>query len=239
MPAFAESTFIKQPGNDSYWYIEMAPFTIGFIFVYSVTIIQASVMKPVGVIGPSMISCLYPFFCRYFWIPHWKHLVSGLSQTQLSLNNHTQICYRKYTCIVFLWLVMVGWPTYNVCLRKRWKSDIYTLSDSLLCSNNCCGCLCNGGFFRDSICRGRKKSRITSGLNLLLTISTANFICVAISQSFEFLFPKEITSLDPAEIYATSKIRSPKESDTSFESNWTKEYANSEVALLFLLLIDI
>ena len=45
--------------------------------------------------------------------------------------------------------------------------------------------------------------------------------------------------MDPAEIYATSKIRSPKESDTSFESNRTKEYANSEVALFFLLLIDI
>ena len=56
----------------------MAPFTIGSIFVYSVTIIQASVMKPVGVIGPSVISCLYPCFRRYFWIPHWKHPVSGL-----------------------------------------------------------------------------------------------------------------------------------------------------------------
>ena len=85
----------------------------------------------------------------------------------------------------------------------------------------------------------KKKKGITSGLNLLLTINIADFICVAISQSFEFLFPKEITSLDPVEIYATSKIRSPKESDTSFESNRTKEYANSEVALFFLLLIDI
>ena len=85
----------------------------------------------------------------------------------------------------------------------------------------------------------KKKKGITSGLNLLLTISIADFFCVAISQSFEFFFPKEITSLDPVEIYATSKIRSPKESDTSFESNRTKEYANSEVALFFLLLIDI
>ena len=71
----------------------------------------------------------------------------------------------------------------------------------------------------------RKKKGIISGLSLLLTTSIADFICVAISQSFEFLFPKEITSLDPAEIHVTSKIRSPKESDTSFESNRTKEYA--------------
>ena len=67
-----------------------------------------------------------------------------------------------------------------------------------------------------------KKKGITSGLNLLLTISIADFMCVAISQSFEFLFQKEITSLDPAERYITNKIRSPKNSDTSFESNRTK-----------------
>ncbi|OEU09218.1 hypothetical protein FRACYDRAFT_248552 [Fragilariopsis cylindrus CCMP1102] len=126
--------------------------------------VQASVMKPVGVIEPSMISCLYPFFRRYFWIPHWKH-------------------------------PLLPWP--------------------------------------------KEKKGIASGLDLPLTIGIAAFICDAISQSFEFLFPKEITSLDPAETYVTSKIRSPKESDTSFESNRTKEYANSEVALPFLVLIDI
>ena len=68
----------------------------------------------------------------------------------------------------------------------------------------------------------KEKKGIASGLNFLLTLSIANFISVARSQSFEFLFPKEITSLDPAEIYATSKIRSPKESDTSFESKSDK-----------------
>jgi hypothetical protein len=75
----------------------------------------------------------------------------------------------------------------------------------------------------------------TSGLNLFLTIGIADFICVVLSQSFEFWFPKESTSLDPTEIYATSEIWFPKEDDTtSLESNnRTEEYANSEMGLFF------
>jgi hypothetical protein len=85
----------------------------------------------------------------------------------------------------------------------------------------------------------KEQKGITSGLNLFLTIGIADFICVAICQLFEFLFPKESTSLDPAEIYATSEIWFPKENDTSLESNRTEEYDNSEMGLFFLLLLGI
>jgi hypothetical protein len=81
----------------------------------------------------------------------------------------------------------------------------------------------------------KEQKGVISGLNLLLTIGIADFIYVAISQSFEFLFPKESSGLDPAEIYATSEIWFPKEDDTtSLESNnRTEEYANSEMGLFF------
>ena len=139
----------------------MSPFTIGFIFVYSVTIVQASVIKNqwewldrpwfhasihsfVVIFGYLIGNILYPVLA--------KHSCRLTTTYRSAIGNIPASFFYGW-----LWLVdrrityayendgsqisiLYQIPCYAAIIAAGWS-------------------LCNGGFFRDSICRGQKKRR--------------------------------------------------------------------------------
>ena len=64
-------------------------------------------MKPLGLIGPSVISC-ESIPRRYFWIPRWKHSVSGLAKHNYRLTTTQKFAIGNlFAAFVFGWLWFV------------------------------------------------------------------------------------------------------------------------------------
>ena len=194
----------------------VVPFTMAYVSTFSVTVVQGSAMKPVGLIDASVMQVFNPIFVLIFGCLVGNLLYPSLAKHDIKIKTTSKFAIGTLCGALFFgysWLI-------DFFMKAAYENDesqisiMYQIPAYMFIAVGEVFAVTASYEVAFAIAPKEQKS-LCSGINLFVTTGLANFICVGLNQIFASWFP----------------------SDSSSSS--INDYANSQMGLYFMVLLVI